>query len=32
LARALSAFDREEVYILPFVREILEKAKDARRT
>ena len=32
LARALSAFDKEEIYILPFVREILEKAKDARRT
>jgi hypothetical protein len=32
LARALSAFDKEEIYILPFVREILEKAKDAGRT
>lgn len=32
LARAISAFDREEIYILPFVREILEKAKDARQT
>ena len=32
LARALSAFDKEEIYILPFVREILEKAKDARQT
>jgi hypothetical protein len=32
LARALSAFDKEEIYILPLVREILEKAKDARQT
>ena len=32
LARALSSFDREEIYILPFVREILEKAKDSRQT
>jgi hypothetical protein len=32
LARALSAFDKEEIYILPFVREILEKAKDAKQT
>ena len=32
LARALSAFDKEDVYILPFVREILEKAKDERQT
>jgi hypothetical protein len=32
LARALSAFDKEEIYILPFVREILEKAKDPRQT
>ena len=32
LARALSAFDKEEVYILPFIREILEKAKDERQT
>jgi hypothetical protein len=32
LARALSAFDREDIYILPFVREILQKAKDARQT
>jgi hypothetical protein len=26
LARALSSFDREGVYILPYIREILEKA------
>jgi hypothetical protein len=32
LARALSAFDKEEIYILPLIREILEKAKDARQT
>jgi hypothetical protein len=32
LSQALSAFDKEEIYILPFVREILEKAKDARQT
>ena len=30
LARALSVFDKEEVYILPFIREILEKAKAER--
>jgi hypothetical protein len=27
LARALSSFNRDEVYVLPFVREILEKAQ-----
>ena len=26
LARALSSFDTEKVYILPFIREVLEKA------
>jgi hypothetical protein len=28
LARALSSFEREEIYILPYIREILEKAKE----
>ena len=28
LARALSSFDREGVYILPYIREILEKARE----
>ncbi len=27
LARALSSFDTEGVYVLPFIREILDKAK-----
>ena len=27
LARALSSFDTEEVYILPFIREILDQAQ-----
>ncbi len=27
LARALSSFNRDEVYVLPFVREILEKVQ-----
>ena len=27
LARALSSFDTEKVYLLPFIREILDKAK-----
>jgi len=27
LARALSSFDTEEVYLLPFIRKILEKAQ-----
>jgi hypothetical protein len=27
LARALSFFNREDVYILPFIREVLDKAK-----
>jgi len=27
LARALSCFDTKEVYLLPFIREILEKAQ-----
>jgi len=31
LAGALSSFDREDVYILPYVREILEKAKEQRK-
>lgn len=31
LARALSSFNREEVYILPYIREILEKAKEPRK-
>jgi len=31
LAGALSSFDREEIYILPYIREILEKAKDLRK-
>ena len=29
LARALSSFDTEEVYLLPFIREILKKAQDS---
>jgi len=28
LARALSSFDREDVYILPYIREILQKARE----
>jgi hypothetical protein len=28
LAGALSSFDREEIYILPYIREILEKARE----
>ena len=28
LARALSCFDTREVYLLPFIRETLEKARD----
>ena len=28
LARALSSFDRENVYILPYIREILQKARE----
>jgi hypothetical protein len=31
LAGALSSFDREEIYILPYIREILEKAKELRK-
>ena len=31
LAGALSSFNREEVYILPYIREILEKAKEPRK-
>ena len=27
LARALSSFDRDDVYVLPFVREILERVQ-----
>lgn len=28
LARALSSFNRDDVYVLPFIREILEKAQN----
>lgn len=28
LAGALSSFDREEIYILPYIREILQKARE----
>jgi len=31
LARALSSFEIEEVYLLPFIREILEKARKSSR-
>ena len=31
LARALSCFDTKEVYVLPFIREILEKAQDTKK-
>lgn len=31
LAQALSSFEIEEVYLLPFIREILEKARKSSR-
>ena len=31
LARALSSFEIEEIYLLPFIREILEKARKSSR-
>jgi hypothetical protein len=31
LSRALSAFEHDEVYVLPYIREILERAKQSGR-